>query len=83
MDKLKAIQAFVKIVDGGSLTAAADALRVSQPSMVRVLAALERDLGVRLLNRTTRRIALTDEGREFYEQCRNITRCTGSGRGAA
>lgn len=72
MDKLKAMQAFVKIVDAGSITAAADALDVSQPSMVRALAALERDLGVRLLNRTTRRIALTDEGREFCEQCRAI-----------
>lgn len=72
MDKLQAMQAFVKIVDGGSLTAAAEALEVSQPSMVRTLAALERDLGVRLLNRTTRRMALTDEGREYYERCRVI-----------
>ncbi|MGB7990999.1 MAG: LysR family transcriptional regulator [Candidatus Methylophosphatis roskildensis] len=72
MDKLYAMQAFVKIVDGGSLTAAAEALEVSQPSMVRTLAALERELGVRLLNRTTRRMALTDEGREYYARCRAI-----------
>lgn len=68
MDKLYAIEAFIKIVDAGSITAAAAALDVSQPSMVRTLAALERELGVRLLNRTTRRMSLTDEGRDYYER---------------
>lgn len=72
MDKLHAIEAFLKIVDSGSLTAAAQALDVSQPAMVRTLAALERDLGVRLLNRTTRRMSLTDEGRDYYERSRHI-----------
>lgn len=72
MDKLRAIEAFIKIVDAGSITAAAQALDVSQPSMVRTLAALERDLGVRLLNRTTRRMSLTDEGRDYYERGRQI-----------
>ena len=72
MDKLNAMQVFVKIVDSGSLTAAADALDVSQPSVVRSLAALERELGVRLLNRTTRRMALTDEGHDFYARSRDI-----------
>ena len=72
MDKLYALEAFIKIVEAGSLTAAADALEVSQPSMVRTLAALERDLGVRLLNRTTRRMSLTDEGRDYYERARQI-----------
>ena len=59
MDKLRAMATFVRIVDGGSLTAAADSLRTSLPSVVRSLAALEAALDVRLLNRTTRRIALT------------------------
>ncbi len=72
MDKLHAIAAFIKIVDTGSITAAANALDVSQPAMVRTLAALERDLGVRLLNRTTRRMSLTDEGRDYYERSRQI-----------
>ena len=72
MDKLYAIEAFVKIVDAGSITAAAEALTVSQPSMVRLLAALERELGVRLLNRTTRRMSLTDEGRDYYQRSRQI-----------
>ena len=72
MDKLYAIEAFIKIVDAGSITAAAEALGVSQPSMVRTLAALERELGVRLLNRTTRRMSLTDEGRDYCERGRQI-----------
>jgi len=72
MDKLRAMQTFVRIVDGGSLTAAADALGTSLPSVVRMLAALEAELDVRLLNRTTRRIALTDEGREYHERCKRV-----------
>src|SRR5512145_727236 len=72
MDKLRAMETFVRIVERGSLTAAADALDTSLPSVVRGLAALEAELDVRLLNRTTRRIALTDEGREYYERCRRV-----------
>ena len=72
MDKLRAMTGFVRIVDKGSLTAAAADLGVSLPSMVRTLAALERELGVTLLNRTTRRIHLTDEGRQYLEQCRAV-----------
>ena len=72
MDKLRAIAGFVRIVDRGSLTAAADELGVSLPSMVRTLAALERELGVTLLNRTTRRLHLTDAGREYLARCRTI-----------
>lgn len=72
MNKLHAIEAFIRIVDAGSITAAAEQMAVSQPSMVRTLAALERDLGVRLLNRTTRRMSLTDEGRDYCEQGRQI-----------
>jgi DNA-binding transcriptional LysR family regulator len=77
-------------VDEGSLTAAADALDVSQPSVVRLLASLERALGARLLNRTTRRTALTMEGRDFYERCKRIlaeveeaSAVVGSGQGVA
>src|SRR5262245_52011610 len=72
MDKLRAMAAFVQIVEKGSLTAAAEALGTSPPSAVRSLAALERALGARLLNRTTRRIALTEEGRAYYERVRRI-----------
>jgi DNA-binding transcriptional LysR family regulator len=62
----------VRIVESGSLTAAAADLNVSLPSMVRVLAALEHDLGVTLLNRTTRKIRLTHDGEQYLEYCRMI-----------
>jgi len=72
MDKLRAMQTFVRIVETGSLTAAADASQMSSPTVVRSLAALEGAIGVRLLNRTTRRLSLTDEGREYYERCKRV-----------
>ena len=72
MDKLLAMTTFVRIVDKGSLTAAANALDTSLPTVVRTLAALERQLGVSLLNRTTRRIHLTDAGARYLERCRVI-----------
>jgi DNA-binding transcriptional LysR family regulator len=72
LDKLRAIRSFVRIVESGSLTAAAVELNVSLPSMVRVLAALEHDLGVTLLNRTTRRIRITQDGEQYLEYCRMI-----------
>lgn len=72
MDRLRAMQIFVQIADTGSLTAAADALHMSAPAVVRSLAALETTLGTRLLHRTTRRSSLSDEGREYYERCKRI-----------
>lgn len=65
------MRAFVEIADRGSLTAAADALGRSQPAIVRTLAGLEARLGARLLNRTTRRMSLTPEGRDLA-RCRSI-----------
>ena len=72
MDKLKAMHTFARIADAGSLTAAARGLGSSLPAVVRSLAALEALLGVRLLNRTTRRISLTDEGRRYLETCNQV-----------
>ncbi len=72
MDRLLAMTTFVRIVEKGSLTAAASSLGASLPSVVRTLASLERHLGVRLLNRTTRRIRLTDEGAQYLDRCRAI-----------
>ncbi len=66
------MEVFVRIVDAGSLTAAAESLGMSVPAVVRSLAALERAVGVRLLNRTTRRSSLSDEGREYYERARHV-----------
>jgi len=72
MDRLNAMRSFVKIVDSGSLTAAARELKTSLPSVVRTLSSLERHVGVRLLNRTTRRIALTEAGTHYLAKCRDI-----------
>lgn len=72
MDKLKAMHTFMRIADAGSLTAAARALDYSLPAVVRSLAALEAHLGVRLFNRTTRRISLTEEGKHYLENCRRV-----------
>jgi DNA-binding transcriptional LysR family regulator len=72
MDKLKAMHTFAAIADHGSLTAAARALGGSLPAVVRSLAALEAQLGVRLFNRTTRRVVLTEDGRRYLERCRLV-----------
>lgn len=72
MDKLASMRTFVRIVELGSLTAAANELGTSLPTVVRALAALEHQLGVLLLKRTTRRIHLTDEGARYLERCRLI-----------
>jgi len=66
------MRTFVEIVDRGSLSAAAETLGRSLPTMVRTLASLEHALGAVLLRRTTRRMALTEEGRAYLERCRRI-----------
>ncbi len=72
MDKLKQLSSFVSIATRGSLTAAARAEGVAPAIMGRRLDALEERLGVKLLIRTTRRIALTHEGSAFLEDCQRI-----------
>ena len=76
MDKIGAMKTFVQIIESGSLTRAADLLGTSLPTVVRTLAALERELGVSLLKRTTRRIHITDEGTQYLERCRDILAAT-------
>ena len=72
MDKLKQLESFVSVVARGSLTAAAKAEGVAPAVMGRRLDALEDRLGVKLLVRTTRRIALTHEGSAFLEDCQRL-----------
>ena len=72
MDKLRAMKTFVQIADDGSLTAAAASLGMSLPAVVRALAALEAELGARLFQRTTRRLALTQEGLQYLARSRDI-----------
>lgn len=68
MDRFRAIAAFVRIVETGSLAAAARRTDVSVSALSRLLAELEAHLGTRLIHRTTRRLALTETGRAFYER---------------
>lgn len=72
MDKFKAMQTFVRIADEGSLTRAAGELGLSLPAVVRSLAAYEAELGVRLFHRTTRRITLTEDGKQHLANCRQV-----------
>lgn len=72
MDRLAAMQIFVKTVEAGSFSAAADALRTSPQLVGKHVQMLEQHLGVRLLRRTTRRHSLTEIGRTFYERARII-----------
>lgn len=68
MQNLTDIAIFVKVVELSSFTAAADALEMSQPVVSKAVTRLEEKLGARLLNRTTRRLSLTEAGSELYRR---------------
>lgn len=70
--KLVAMNAFAAVVEAGSFTGAAGAKGLSKAALSRHVAELEDRLGVRLLNRTTRRLSLTEAGRAFYEGCQRM-----------
>ena len=72
MDRLASITAFVRVAENGGFSAAARILNVSTTTVSDQVQALENTLGVRLLNRTTRRVSLTEIGREYYERCSQI-----------
>ncbi|RWQ38191.1 MAG: LysR family transcriptional regulator [Mesorhizobium sp.] len=72
MDRLASMAVFVKTVDLGSFAATAAALDLSGPMVGKHVRFLEERLGVRLINRTTRRQSLTDFGRAYYERCRMV-----------
>lgn len=72
MDRLAGMEAFVAVVDAGGFQAAAHRLGISRALVGKRVALLERQLGVQLLNRTTRHVAVTGPGMEFYESCRRI-----------
>ena len=69
MDKLQAMQTFVRVAQASSFTAAADTLGLPKASVSQRISALESHLGVRLLQRSTRRVSLTDDGRAYHEHC--------------
>lgn len=72
MDRLTAMAVFTHVVDSGSFSATAQYFRLSKSSVSKQVAALEEKLGARLLNRTTRRLTLTEVGATFYERCQRI-----------
>ncbi len=72
MTELAGLEAFVRVAELGGFTAAAEALGVSKSHISRQISGLEDRLAARLLNRSTRRVTLTDVGREFHRRCRAI-----------
>lgn len=72
MDTLHSMRVFVRVIDDGSFTAAAQALDLSTAQVSRLVADLEQQLQARLLHRTTRRLALTETGERYLERCRQI-----------
>jgi len=72
MDRLQAMQTFVRVAESGSFSAVAREANTTQSAVSKQVAALERVLGVKLLMRTTRSLALTDEGERYFEQVRRL-----------
>ncbi|MCJ9430585.1 LysR family transcriptional regulator [Kordiimonas marina] len=74
MDVLDDMAVFIRVVEKGSFSAAGRELRMSPALVSSRIARLERHLGVRLFNRTTRKVGVTDAGRRYYEDCLDIRR---------
>jgi DNA-binding transcriptional LysR family regulator len=72
MDRLAALEAFVRVAETQSFSEAARRLRVGKSVISREVAALEAELGVRLINRTTRSLSLTDAGRSYFERAQRV-----------
>jgi DNA-binding transcriptional LysR family regulator len=72
MDRLSALRLFVRAVESGSFSRAGRDVGLSQPAASRAIAALEADLGARLLLRTTRRLSVTEAGQRVYEQAQRL-----------
>ena len=72
MDRFENTRVFAAVVEAGGFTAAAERLGLSRAAASKHVLQLEERLGARLLNRTTRRVSVTEAGRTFYEQCRRI-----------
>jgi DNA-binding transcriptional LysR family regulator len=72
MDRLASMSSFVQVVDTRSFSGAARQLKLSQGTITGHIQSLEQQLGIRLLNRTTRKVSLTDEGTQFYQRCSRV-----------
>ncbi|MGQ2996480.1 LysR family transcriptional regulator [Variovorax sp.] len=74
MDRLLAMEMFVRVVETGSFSKAAVEFHTTQPTVTKQIAATEARLKVRLLNRNTRGVSLTEPGALYYEKCKSIVR---------
>lgn len=74
MDRLAGLQLFVRVVETGSFSKAAQEFGVTQPTATKHVAAIEERFQVRLLNRTSRAISLTESGASYYEKCKAVLR---------
>lgn len=72
MDAFRSMRVFTRVIELRSFSAAARDLNIGQPTVSKMIASLETDLGVKLLNRTTSRLTPTDEGMRFYTRCKVI-----------
>lgn len=72
VDNAVAMMSFAAVVDSGSFSAAAEAMGLSKAAVSRQIARLESSVGLKLLDRTTRTIALTPAGRQIYDRCARI-----------
>jgi LysR family transcriptional regulator for bpeEF and oprC len=72
MDRLQAMSVFVRVVESGGFTRAAEVLRMPKATVTTLVQQLEAHLGVKLLNRTTRRVNVTPDGAAYYERCARI-----------
>lgn len=72
MDRLTSMQTFVRVAESGSFSAVARETRTTQSGVSKQVAALERELGARLLNRTTRSLSLTEAGERYFTQARRL-----------
>ena len=72
MDKLTSLRAFVKVVELGSFSEAGRSLRLSRSAISKYIADLERDLGVQLIHRTTRRVSPTENGQIYFERTLSV-----------
>lgn len=72
MDRIQAMEVFTRVVDANSFTRAAETLGMPRASVTTIIQNLEAFLGVRLMNRTTRRLSLTPDGAAYYEHCLKI-----------
>jgi len=74
MDRLLAMEMFVRVVETGSFSKAAHEFATTQPTVTKQVAAIESRLKVRLLNRNTRGVSLTEAGALYYDKCKSILR---------